>query len=136
MIFVDSNVLIDLFDRKDPAWSAWSQRMIEELPPPLVINPIVVAETARRFAALDGLLRFLAEIGIEILPVPNEAAFIAGHAHAAYRRNGGQREAILADFLIAGHATMLGASLLTRDRGRFSTYFPDLALITPETENG
>lgn len=135
MIFVDSNVLIDIFDREDPIWSAWSQRMIEELPPPLVIDTVVVAETARRFAALDGLLRFFTELDIKILQIPNEAAFIAGHAHAAYRRNGGRRDGIIADFLIAGHAEVLGASLLTRDRRRFATYFPELSLITPETDD-
>jgi hypothetical protein len=33
--------------------------------------------------------------------------------------------------LTSCHRSVLGVSLLTRDRGRYAHYFPKLALITP-----
>ena len=132
MIFVDSNVLIDVILGKD-AHAAWSASRLAEAEPPLVINEIVVAEVAPRFIDLAHLLDFMIKLGVEVMKLPLEAAFIAGQAHAAYRARGGTRHSIVADFLIAGHATTLDATLLTRDRRRFATYFPTLSLITPET---
>ena len=39
----------------------------------------------------------------------------------------------VADVTIGAHASALGATLVTRDRQWFATYFADLSLITPET---
>lgn len=136
MIFIDSNVLIDLIDPVEE-WNGWSQSMIEAAAGGrLIINAIVFAEIARQFASISDELHFLSEIGIESIALDDGAAFAAGKAHAAYRAAGGSREGVLADFLIGGHASALDATLLTRDRARFTTYFPDLILITPESDNG
>ena len=59
------------------------------------------------------------------------AAFLAGHAHANYRRAGGSRTQILADFIIAAHAAVTLRPLLTRDPRRVSTYLPGVELISP-----
>lgn len=64
--------------------------------------------------------------------IPYEAAFLAGKVFLAYRRAGGRRAAPLPDFFIGAHAAVAGASVLTRDAGRFRTYFPTLALVAPE----
>jgi predicted nucleic acid-binding protein len=34
-----------------------------------------------------------------------------------------------ADFFIGAHAAALGISILTRDKGRYTTYFPQVRLI-------
>ncbi len=135
MIFVDTNILIDLLDRSDD-WSSWSRVSIRGFREPLVTNHVVFAELAPRYAEPASVAGFLKVVGVEILPLDDRAAFRAGLAFRAYRRAGGQRKAILPDFLIAGHASALDATLLTRDRQRFASYFPELNLIAPETDNG
>ncbi|PTS80523.1 DNA-binding protein [Sphingomonas sp. HMWF008] len=132
MIVVDTNVLLDLIDETS-AWSAWSRSAFASTAEQLAVNHVIFAEMSGQFASLDDELAFFRELGIDIVMLNDLAAFRAGKAHLAYRAAGGKRETILADFLIGGHAVSLGAKLLTRDRQRFATYFPDLTLITPET---
>jgi len=43
---------------------------------------------------------------------------------------------VLPDFLVAAHAIVLDQPLLTRDPALYRRYFPELSLITPETDNG
>ena len=63
--------------------------------------------------------------------IPAAGAFLAGHAHAAYRPAGGTRHAVLPDFLIGAHAAVTGRPLLTRDPGRVATHLPGARLIAP-----
>ncbi len=132
MIFVDSNIFIDLIDPQSD-WYEWSQEKIVDPADELVINHVVLAEVARQFASLAEQQNYFATLGVLVELLDEKAAFRAGQAHNAYRRAGGVREGILADFLICAHAATLGATLLTRDRQRFAAYFPELTLITPET---
>jgi hypothetical protein len=134
VIFIDSNVVIDIVEQ-DVRWSTWSMLQLARLRPvgPLVTNTVVLAETAGRFDTLDTQTAFLAELGLKTHDLGRAAAYRAGVAFRAYRRAGGPKTSILADFLIGGHAATLGATLLTRDVQRFASYFPDLNLITPDT---
>jgi predicted nucleic acid-binding protein len=131
---VDTNVLIDLFDAGSP-WEHWSIRHIERVRSagPVVINPIIYAEMAAGYpleSALESALspsRFVRE------DLPWEAAFAAGHAFLAYRRDGGPKRSPLPDFYIGAHAAVRGYSLLTRDQTRYRAYFPMLRIIAPDT---
>ena len=137
MIIVDSNVVIDILDR-DPTWFDWSLENLERgaAAGALTINPIVVAEASPRFGNLQDFMSAIEGMGIGHTPLDAEAAFNAGVAFQRYRRTRPAEapKAILADFLIAGHAQALNATVLTRDPRFYRTYFPDLTLITPETE--
>lgn len=136
MIFVDSNVLIDVLE-DGSTWSSWSQAILGQTAgKPQIVNAVVVAEITRAFADLAAELVFFEQLGIAVAELTPPAAYRAGRAHAAYRAAGGRREAVLADFLIGGHAAALGATLITRDRQRFAAYFPELTLITPEIDHG
>jgi predicted nucleic acid-binding protein len=55
----------------------------------------------------------------------------AGKAFLASRLRGGRRSAPLADFYIGAHAAVAGLHLLTRDAGRYRTYFPTIEIIAP-----
>jgi predicted nucleic acid-binding protein len=130
LIFIDSNVLIDL-SQPGSTWFEWSLSALRDAmargrP---VLNAIVVAEIGVRFRSFAGLSAALTDYRIEDIPL--EAAFLAGKAHLAYRRRGGQREAILPDFLIGAHCVVRGHTLLTRDPRRMIDAFPTLSVIAP-----
>jgi predicted nucleic acid-binding protein len=130
--FVDSSVLLDLFT-EDRRWLSWSQTRMTEAAQrgALVINAVVLAEIAPRFAHVETLKAVLPSMTV-VEQIPTAAAFLAGHAHADYRRSGGKRDAILPDFLIGAHAAVTSRPLLTRDARRISAYIPGATLITPE----
>ncbi len=63
--------------------------------------------------------------------MPRPALFRAGKAFREYRRRGGTKTGVPPDFFIGAHAEVAGLRLLTRDAGRYRSYFPDVALIAP-----
>lgn len=131
-VFIDSSVLLDVFT-EDPRWGTWSQTQLARAAQRgvIVINAVVVAEIAPRFSRIEALRLALPSMAV-IEEIPAAAAFLAGHAHAEYRRAGGGREAILPDFLIGAHAAVTGRPLLTRDPRRVATHIPGAKLVTPE----
>jgi len=131
---VDANVLLDL-TTNDPQWADWSEDALARAADdgPLVINAIVYAEVSVDFASIEELDDALDESGIRREALPFEAGFLAGKAYVAYRRRGGFRRSPLADFYIGAHAAVAGYRLLTRDSARYSTYFPSVGLLTPDS---
>lgn len=132
-VLVDANVLIDVAT-DDPAWADWSATALERAGrgSRLVVNPIVYAEVSVAFDRIEDLDALLPPELFQREALPWEAAFLAGKAFLAYRRRGGTKETPLPDFYIGAHAAVRGHRLLTRDRGRFATYFPAVTLIAPD----
>jgi predicted nucleic acid-binding protein len=130
--FIDSSVLLDVFT-EDQLWLGWSQAQLTLAAQrgAIVVNAVVLAEIAPRFSRIEALRAALPSMAM-IEEIPAAAAFLAGHAHSAYRRAGGTREAILPDFLIGAHAAVTARPLLTRDPRRVSTHIPGAKLIVPE----
>ena len=60
------------------------------------------------------------------------ALFLAGKVFVQYRKAGGGRTGVLPEFFIGAHPAVTKLPLLTRDVGRYLTYFPNMALIAPE----
>lgn len=130
---VDSNVLIDILDQ-DTRWGPWSdEALIEALEIGAVfVNQIVYAEVSIGFPTTAECDAALETRGIERMPLPWPAAFLAGRAFVDYRSRGGDRMSLLPDFLIGAHAAVAGLRILTRDPARIRSYFPAVELITPE----
>lgn len=133
MTFVDTNVLLDLVT-DDPNWADWSVAQLEaaSLNGPLLINDAVYAELAVRYISIEDLEAFVDAAGVELAPMPRAALFLAGKVFTQYRRSGGSRTGVLPDFFIGAHAAVARLPLLTRDIGRYRTYFPSLRLIAPD----
>ena len=131
---VDSNVLLDIFT-EDRAWLDWSSRSLAAAAEagPLYVNPIVYAEVSVRFTRVEDLEDALPTREFRRSPLPWAAAFLAGKAFMAYRRNRGSASVPLPDFFIGAHAAVDDLALLTRDVGRYRTYFPTVELLCPET---
>ena len=131
-ILIDSNVLLDLMT-EDAQWFSWSAAAVESVADRfrLVINTIVYAEVSVRFSRIEDLDAALPKEMFEREAIPYEAAFLAGKSFLAYRRRGGTKHSPLPDFFIGAHAAIGGYRLLTRDAGRYRTYFPSLPLIAP-----
>ena len=134
-MFVDANVIIDILNN-DEVWGDWPIAKLQECSAShdLVINPIIYAELAARYATAEELDKMMEGIELEIVDLPKEAAFLAGKAFAQYRRSGGTKTNVLSDFFIGAHAKVVGVPILTRDVRRYRRYFPDVPLIAPTAQ--
>ena len=118
----------------------------------VVISDLVYAELAAHFPDRADLDRFLADTSIRLEPCAAEALYRAGRAWSEYLRRrpaalacpqcgaaqdvrcdrcgaGVQpKQHVVADFVIGAHALVQADRLLSRDRGYYTTYFPDLKL--------
>jgi len=118
---------------EDAQWAEWSESALARCADESVIaiNPIVYAEVSIRFERIEDLEETLPESDFRRLPLPWEAAFLAGKCFVRYRRQRGARRSPLPDFYIGAHAAVAGMPLLTRDAARYRSDFPTLDLIAP-----
>lgn len=131
MILVDTNVFVDIF-HQDPIWLDWSLRELSKAKTQaLVTNFVVYAELHTHDTAGPHIDALLEKLGVQVLDVSKLAAQGAAHAFRAYRQRGGTKTGVLPDFFIGAHAQAEGYQLLTRDAGRYKTYFPKIKLICP-----
>ncbi len=125
---VDTSVLLDIFLPDDQHGEQSKQRLRAAYDAGAIIGcDVVYAELAAMFrdrAALDGALQ---AINASTAPINASIAYEAGLRWKRYRDAGGPRKRIISDFLIGAHAVEAADAFLTRDRGFFSTYFPELA---------
>ena len=131
---IDTNIIIDLSDSKEQ-WFAWSSRTLGELADEggLLVNQVIYSELAGGYAEREELDDVLGRAHIRKESIPWDAAFMAGLVFQAYRARGGMRPSPLPDFFIGAHAAVRAYKLLTRDRGFYRSYFPGLAIVSPET---
>jgi predicted nucleic acid-binding protein len=96
-----------------------------------MVNPIIYAEVSVGFDRIEDLEDALPAEIFRREPLPFAAGFLAGKAYRDYRRRGGARTSPLPDFFIGAHAAIGALDLLTRDAGRYRSYFPTVRVISP-----
>ena len=127
MTAVDTSVLLDVF-LADPRHGEQSRDRLRAAydAGAIIVCDIVYAELTPAFrdqAALDAALR---QINAATSPIDTAIAHEAGRRWMRYRKAGGPRKRIISDFLIGAHALAASEVFLTRDRGFYATYFPEL----------
>lgn len=136
MLLVDTNVLVDIL-QDDRDWADWSvgqlraQSQVHEL----AINPVIYAELSLNFASVAALDAAVDSMGLQLKDLPRPALFLAGKAFVKYRRAGGIKGNVLADFFVGAHAAVMGWAILTRDGRRYKNYFPRVALVVPDGDS-
>jgi len=137
IILIDTCVVTDLAS-PESQWFEWSAETLEQLDQnnTFVINPIIYAECSVGFERIEEVEALFNHLGFASKSIPKEALFLAGKAFLQYKKRKSGKSNVLPDFFIGAHAAVAGYQLITRDKGRFSTYFPSVELIMPESANG
>ena len=132
MILVDTNVLIDLV-QDDPQWADWSEEQLMKAQKlgPLFINAVGYAELVPALDSMAAPDDFLKRSKIVVKDISRPAAYMACEVFLQYRKRKGTKTGVLADFFMGAQAHTEGWKILTRDQGRYKTYFPKVKLICP-----
>jgi len=127
---VDTNVILDVIGADEKFGPLSRQTLLECAENGiLVINPLIFSEVGAWIESLEELDSLLPEDLFRRDPLPWEAAFLAGKAFAEYKKAGGPKKRMLADFLIGAHAAVEEFGLITRDSG-IEKYF-QIHVINP-----
>jgi len=130
---IDTNILLDVLIPNEAFYDASAAALERASAGLMVVCDIVYAELSVHFESREECDDFLESNQIRVEPLTRKAAFLASRAWRLYRRSGGKRRRILADFLIGAHAQEQAARLLSRDRGFYRELFPSLTVVDPST---
>lgn len=132
---VDTSILLDVF-LPDKTFAVDSSRLLKLAydEGALIMCDIVYAELVPQFEERSLLDNTLATINVTLSSIDTEIAYLAGKKWGLYRKSGGTRKRIITDFLIGAHAVTKAERFLTRDRGFYKSYFPELNILSPKPE--
>jgi len=129
---VDTSILLDLFTADREHLERSREALRDSVARGRVVAcEVVWAEVAAFFPDPAAARAALDTAAVDFQPLSVESALAAGMAWADYRRRGGSRKRVIADFLIGAHAIGSADRLLTRDRGFYRSYFSGLEVLDP-----
>lgn len=132
-LLLDTCVILDILD-DGSHWHTWSKdqfRALTKIHTP-VINPVVFSELCAGMESPEQVLALLHRLGISEQPLSHESLFLAAKAFIKYRRRGGSKTSVLPDFYIGSQAAVHDWPLISRDKGRYTSYFPTVQIIMPD----
>ena len=129
---IDTVVLLDVL-LPDPEFGPGSRRAREFYAGgALVAYDVVFAEVRAAFRR-GRVRRHPSDARHRVQPLDADDAALAGEMWRAWRRSGGKRTRIVADFLVGAHALRRCDALLTRDRGFYRSSFKGLRVVEPRS---
>ncbi len=128
---VDSSVLWAIA-KGEADGSEWLEKLAEcRSEGRLVVCDIVWAETRPAFPTAASHVSFFTQLGVHFDPSDEAVANLAGEIQDRYRKAGGKRLRLTADFLIGAHAVVRANRLDTKDDGFFRDQFRKLTVFLP-----
>ncbi|WP_422473292.1 type II toxin-antitoxin system VapC family toxin [Endozoicomonas sp. ALB032] len=129
VVYLDSCVVIDVLDTKAPHYE-WAVSALEQYAE-LSISPIAFSEICAPLRTVEEALSLLKDLNLTLRAPCHRTLFLASKKHLEYRRRSGKKSGVLSDFFIGAQAAVEKGRLITRNKGRFSTYFPMLDILCP-----
>ena len=132
---LDTNVLLDILIPNE-SFADFAEAAIEAVASDglLVVCDIVYAEICSQFATQRECDLFFSDNRIRVEPPNREALFIASRIWRRYRKEGGKRLRMLPDFIVGAHAQVQANRLISRDRGFYRSWFPELTVCDPSVD--
>ena len=132
MVYVDTNVIIDIIDDMSAKQAACLEKLEEALSQGQVfICDTVYAETSVGMSSREELDQVITSLGLSRRTASNDTLFRAGIAYRKYKQNTGPKNNVLPDFFIGAQAEVDTMPLITSDVKRMTGYFPNLVVINP-----
>ena len=154
-VAVDTNILFDIL-LPDQNYLERTLSLLTEYGKKhqLIISEVVYSELASQFSDVGLLLDLLNNTDIRLINSGHEALWISSQAWKIYTINRSKgflcnncgnmqtlscekcdsliisRQQVISDFLIGGHALIHAGTLITRDRGYYQRFFPELVLVS------
>lgn len=129
---IDTNILLDVLLPNPAFQKASSDSLFRALHDgQLVVCEIVLSELAAQMSDETQTEKFLTDTGVVLASTSRKACVLAGTIWKRYRKEGGARQRILPDFMVAAHALLQADQFLTRDLGFYRNYFKDLKIVSP-----
>jgi len=128
---LDSCIVLDVLTA-DPVHGAASARLLQYCVSAgqVVVSDIAWAELSAAFGTIESLKNTADRLRFSFDALNAESAWQAGQLHSVYRRRGGNKSRVVADFLIGAHAWLQCDALATRDSGFYRDYFAGLTIIS------
>jgi len=133
LILLDTCVILDILDKKSH-WHTWAKETFRDLTKAhdAVVNPIIFSELCAGMESPAAVQELLDKLNIGEQALNHETLFLAAKAFVKYRKRGGQKTGVLPDFYIGAQAAVCHWPLVSRDKGRYTSYFPSVTVIMPD----